>query len=162
MSVVDVRVNLADVERGIRALKENGRDLQRVFRAVGPEAREDQAKHARSAMGPDGPWPQRAASTTERLLARPRGRTAKGRKRARRRPGLLLGRLPKAIQLRATRSDLTISSTVEWADVHHSGGTAGRGSRIPQREFLWWSQPFVERVVDLIERFVIEPWERGR
>lgn len=175
---VDVRVNLADVENGLEAMKRAGGEMGRVFRALKPFALADQAAHRISGMGPDGPWPARARSTQDRLQERSRlvvtrTQTTRGKRsngfrvgsgsriRTRRRAVEPLGTLPRAIRIRADQAGITIEAMIEWASAHRDGATVGRGSRLPARDFLWWSEEFVELAVTSIEEFVIVPWTKG-
>lgn len=176
--VVDVRVNLKDVEDGIAAMKAAAGEMRRVMVALKPFARKDQESHAIARMSSTGPWPARARTTLDKVEKRSRlvvvkTQTTRRKRNAagnltggakivtRKRATEPLGSIPKSVRLRARADELIGDSTIGWAGAHNKGATVGRGSRIPMREFLWWSPPFVELAVNAIEDYVIIPWKKG-
>lgn len=174
MSLIDVRVNLADVDQAIRESKALAGELGRVFRALKPWAKRDQLDHAARTQGPDGPWPARARATLERRQQRSRvvvtrRQTTRARKGAgagaaivtRQRAIWPLGTLPRSIRYRAERDALRASAGVDWAQAHIDGAIVGRGSKLPARDYLWFSDPFLDMVAATIEDFVIAPWRGG-
>lgn len=174
MTLVDVKINLTDVDKAIAESKALARELGRVFRALKPWAKRDQLDHAALTQGPDGPWPVRARATLERRQQRSRvvvtrRQTTRARKGGgagasivtRQRATWPLGTLPKSIRYRAERDALRASSGIEWAQAHIDGATVGRGAKLPARNYLWFSDPFLDMVAASIEDFVIAPWRGG-
>lgn len=173
MSLIDVRIDLADVDRAIRESKALAGELGRVFRALKPWAKRDQLDHAARTQGPDGPWPVRARATLERRQQRSRvvvtRQTTRARKGAgagaaivtRQRAIWPLGTLPRSIRYRAERDALRASSGIAWAQAHIDGLTVGHGAKLPARDYLWFSDPFLDMVAATIEDFVIAPWRGG-
>ncbi|MGL5361487.1 MAG: phage virion morphogenesis protein [Bosea sp. (in: a-proteobacteria)] len=119
--MLTAKVDLSDVERGLSALYERGQSARGALDYLRRPARRDQIDHGRKQSGPDGRWPRRV-----------RGRGRPNRRR-------LLGRLTSATFTKVSRSALTLESRVKWSQIHQQGGKAGRGARIPERRFLWWS-----------------------
>lgn len=174
MSLVDVRVNLADVDKAIRESKALAGELGRVFRALKPWAKRDQLDHAARTQGPNGPWPVRARATLERRQQRARvvvtrRQTTRARKGGgagasivtRQRATWPLGTLPRSIRYRSERDALRASSGIDWAQAHIDGAIVGRGAKLPARDYLWFSDPFLDMVAATIEDFVIAPWRDG-
>lgn len=175
MSLIDVKINLEDVEKAIASSKALGRELGRVFQALKPWAKRDQLDHAARTQGPDGPWPVRARATLERRLQRSRvvvtrRQTSRARKGSggagssivtRQRATWPLGTLPRSIRYRAERDALRATSGIDWAQAHIDGATVGRGAKLPSRNYLWFSDPFLDLVAGTIEDFVIAPWRGG-
>lgn len=143
MSLIDVKVTV-NLGGAFRMLSRMQRiDVRKTFKRVEPSARHDQQQHDRALEGPDGRWPQLAASTIERRT-RPRGRDKKGRNRSW--PTKLLGRMPKSIQSITSSKSLIIRSRVKkFSMVHQAGGIVGHGARIPRRQYLWISQWLKDR-----------------
>lgn len=128
----DVSGVLRDIER----VRQLARSPRVVLRSMRTPVRRDQMAHGRAAAASDGAWPKRAAATVE----------GRGKKRAKIRRRRLLGKLSSAIKIFIDRSTLTVQSMVKWSAIHQHGGIAGRGARIPRREFLWFSPDFLSEV----------------
>lgn len=141
-------VKLDHVQRGLDEMNRRGLRPSIVLAGLRKPARKDQSQHARKKEGPDGAWPKRARATAY-------GRGAK-RKRLRRRR--LLGRLPSALNMKVTRSSLTVQSKVPWSGVHQHGGRAGNGARIPQRHFLWFSDEILDLAAERLQDHVKGGW----
>lgn len=148
MDVAVSGVDMRDVMRGLDAIYARGRDTRPVLASLRVPARRDQAAHGKAQSGPDGRWKPRAASTTE-------GRSKRRRKIRRRR---LLGRLSTAVVTRVERGGLLVQSQIAWSEVHQSGGTVGRGAKIPARPFLWWSQEILDEVAARITDHLGKGW----
>lgn len=56
-----------------------------------------------------------------------------------------MGRLPTAVTYKATSRTLSGTSKAAWSGVHMTGGTVGKGSRLPARPFLWMSDEFIDQ-----------------
>jgi hypothetical protein len=143
-----VGVDLTRVQRGLDALYARGRDTRPVLAAMRIPARKDQMQHGKEQQGPNGPWKRRAASTTS-------GRSKRRRQIRRRR---LLGRLSSAVVTRVARGGMVVESQVAWSEIHQSGGTAGRGAKIPARPFLWWSREILDEIAAKITEYVGKGW----
>lgn len=111
-------------------------NLRPGFVSARGDLRADLRDHAKKQQGPDGTWPARAGS------------------RRNRRPRKLLGRLPGALSIRSTRDRMVARSLVDWSAIHKTGGTAGRGARIPARDWLWASDVALTRIAGVLARFV--------
>lgn len=172
--VVDVQVKLGDVERGLGDMEARASTLNSVFQALKRPARQDQEDHARRAMGRDGPWPRRSQATLEKLDDRVSRIVISKRKRKSWRAGTrvtirtvkrqiasnILGRLPGGVRfsVRGGR-ELVGRNRVTWSGVHNEGGVAGHNARIPEREFLWFSDRFLEVMTDAVELHVVSGWD---
>lgn len=71
-----------------------------------------------------------------------------------------LGRLKGAIAFVVRATELIAKSKVPWAGVHQHGGTAGKGSHIPQRTFMWAGNDLVRvvgaKIVERVEQLFKE------
>ena len=146
--MIAAKVDLDHVQRGLDEMVRRGMRPGLVLGSLRKPARKDQMEHGKAKQGPDGPWPARAASTTQ----------GRGKRRARIRRRRLLGRLSSAINIYVRRSALVVQSKVRWSNVHQQGGTAGRGARIPERRFLWWSGELLDHVAKRLLDHVGEGW----
>ncbi len=61
----------------------------------------------------------------------------------------LLGKLRTSIFAKMTNTSITIDSRVKWADVHNSGGQAGKGAHIPARTFLEVDERSAEQLAQI-------------
>lgn len=146
---VSAGIDLKVVEEGLDELLRSGRSAARVLGAFKTTARKDQASHGKARESSSGAkWAPRSAATTQ----------GRGKRRARIRRRRLLGRLSTALNITTTPSSLVVTSKIPWSGIHQDGGTAGRGSRIPAREFLWWSEELLERVAFAIVSNTMERW----
>ncbi len=144
MSVsLSATVDVRDVDRAIEEMLRAGHNLGPAFRIAKPIMRADQREHASRRMGPDGPWPQRAASS----LAKAR----RGRKRTRK----PLGKLPTATTYTATSTGLRAVSRVPWSGAHQFGARVGRGAQLPARPFLWISDELAGKVASIFATHVV-------
>jgi hypothetical protein len=155
---VSARLDLSDVDKGMESLRSVR--LRPVFNALRKPLRDDQKDHAADQAGPDGQWAPRAASTMARLSRRRRGRTASGRRRRPRRPGRLLGRIPRIFDVRASEGGLVAENRAKYSLVHQEGGTVGRGARIPARPFLWFSGGFLTAAEEALGKALEIEWGR--
>lgn len=114
-------------------------DLRKAFGKARKPTRGDQKDHRLKQVGSEGPWAPRAASTMAK-------RSSPSRRRARK----LLGRLPNALILTATRQSIVARSRVKWSLAHQRGGIVGHGARLPAREFLWPSDSLLLKVARII------------
>lgn len=117
-----------DAVQGLDALERRSHALGAAFRSLKQPLKLDQRDHAKQHMGPHGPWVAQAASTRARRLSSPKHR-----------PRRLLGRLPTAMDYRATATSVSGTSRVPWAAAHIDGARVGHGAKLPAREFLWIS-----------------------
>jgi len=136
---IGARLNLSFLDRAKAAW--NAPDLRPAWKEARKPARADQREHAKEEEGPDGPWIPRRSRT--------RARSKSGRRRRARK---LLGRLPRALQIKHDKRRLLIRSRVRWSGVHQEGGVAGRGAQIPARTFLWPSDELLGKVAEIVAR----------
>jgi len=151
----------------LEAVKRAGKDLRPVFKLMKPVLRVDVGVHFARSMAPDGAWPGRSQASWQRLR-HTKGNTyrkgkrkgalnAKGLKRFRNQ----LGRLKGAYRFKLYSHRMEMISRVPWAGVHQHGGTVGRGSRIPKREFMWASRQSLERYHNFCGKLLLEAFKRG-
>lgn len=131
--VLHTEVSLRGALSTLDALRAAGADTRPAFKAMRKPLRSDLRAHAKAQEGPGGAkWPER--KPPRRL----KGRAGEPRKLARKRSRRVLGKLPNATGLRVERRAIyAISKVKKWSRVHNEGGKAGRGARIPQRQYLW-------------------------
>ncbi len=183
-AVADVHIDFRGVDRGFDALAQRAETIGTVFQALKRPAKQDQDDHAKRAMGPDGPWPRRAVATAIKSddraakvrLSRRRNRkwkfssSGQGWQRGTKvtttttrygRARNILGRLPSATRYTVRGGDELVAEVrrPDWGGAHNRGDTVGRGVRLPRREFLWWSDRFLELMTEAIELHVIKGWD---
>lgn len=132
--LIIARVNAYGVLASLLKLK--AFDVTNALKSLRAPMHQDQRDHRAHEQGPTTKW-QPLASTTKASYAR------RGQRRNRR----ILGRLPNARTAQIRGSTLYMRSRVKWSLAHQDGPTrVGRGSRIPNRQFLWISKPFMREV----------------
>lgn len=166
---IAARLDVADVERHFRGMAGRAADLTPVWSALRSPMRADQRDHARAQSGPEGRWPRRAKATEDRARSHARGtrrrmrnakRKAKFHDKPRRRfrATKLLGSMPNRtvkVQGLPASSGLVAWSMVPWSGAHQNGGRVGRGSLLPQRQFLWISNSFLEQAARIVEERIV-------
>lgn len=145
--MIEARVNLSLVDRVLNGLRSP--DLRPAWKEARKPLRADIRDHRRKQEGPDGTWAPRAAAT--------RTRSKSGR---RARP--MLGKLPTALQTLSDRNRVAMKSRVAWSDVHQTGGTVGRGSKLPPRPFLYASEKALEIIADLVVKYLARAFRGER
>lgn len=169
------KINFDDaaVQAGLEGMRYRGSRLHEVFKALRPELRDELKRRAKEESGPEGSWAPRAAATRQRLAER--GATKTTTRTQRRKKGFsgplrqttttkqlanTLGRLPGSVTTRVTPRSLIAESKVPWAGIHNEGGTAGRGSRIPARPFVFMSEEFLRQAQRDLADFVFQGWTK--
>lgn len=127
------------------------KDFRAVFKKLRKPMNKDQTEHRDQQRGPRGPWAPLAASTKARYAR-------EGKRRNRR----ILARLPNPRQSILSAEALIIRSRVRWSMAHQVGPTrVGRGSILPQRQFLWISKSLLKVARREFSRALWSRW-RGR
>ena len=149
---ITASLDLRDLDKGIRGMKVSARDLKTAFRQAAPEWRKDIRDHGKKREGPDAKWEPLAAST-------------KAKRKARRRAGkkvavAVLGKLRTAFGITFARDHIEAKSKIPWAGVHFWGGTAGKGAKIPSRDWLYASDDFMVALVRRIRFAIIKGFAR--
>ena len=148
---IDMRLDLEDVIDGFESMKRRGRNLSAVWRELEPIAKRDQTEHARLQEGPDGPWqPLDSSTRARRLQSKRRTARSKGRRRPKRVGRRLLGRLPRLVRVAFNRDTFLVRSKVPWSGAHQDGAAVGRGARVPQRQHVYFSKQFLDRIADAV------------
>ena len=167
-----IELDLTQFDKATRRMIKAGANLKPVFQRKRKEFRADQKDHFKQQRASDGStWPKNSEATREKRLSRG-GRAAKftkkGRLRkpvARRLNKVLSARLISGTKFKATKREMVLRSlrhALGWATVHQHGGVVGRGSRLPQREFLWVSDPFLRKFVEAAQLHLRGAWEKKR
>lgn len=161
-------VDWREVSAALKDAKAAGKNLKPVWKVIRRPLLEDQANHAKAQAGPDGGWPPHSRSYVLRRRARPRVRVGpqlqrrrRNRRRIVQRKLRMLGRLPKALRILATSNSISAISRVAWSGVHQTGGMAGKGRRMPRREFLWIGRGVLLYTVILLDKHIVEAFDRG-
>lgn len=117
-------------------------DVAKALKELRRPMHADQKDHRDHEQGPRARW-QPLASTTKASYAR------RGLRRNRR----LLARLPNARTAQIKQDTLYMRSRVKWSLAHQDGPTrVGRGSIIPNRQFLWISRGFMKETQRVFKR----------
>lgn len=181
-----VTVDVNEVVDGFSAMKDNAKDLRRPFRKFQPVLGADIVDHFVQRQGPDHSWPDWAPSYKKKLMDKPIKRNGmyfnrrelisawRGTYTAQQNAHVIerdvqrhlmpkmLGRLRGTRAWSVQRQMLLADATkvVRWSFIHQWGGTAGRGSKIPQRQFMWVSEEKLETLAQLIlEHLLSTSWK---
>lgn len=160
--LMSLNVDDADVRAGLAKLRLRGKSMRPVFLKLKKPFREDVKAHQKDRRGPDGPWAPRAESSKRRDRNAKTQKNGKSvRKFKRRRKGRLLGKLPTSgVSFKSGGDSISGASKIPWASVHQYGGTVGRGSVIPARPFLFFSETFLDRAEHEIGDYLESGWRR--
>jgi phage gpG-like protein len=171
------RIDLRDVENGLRAVQRAGGDLREVFAELKPFIRADISHHFDAQEGIEQDWAPLAQSTRDKIQGRFTGGSrdlkrfkyskkggfqlrAKYSKRMERRMTKPLFRLKGQTSYHINRASLRAVSRVPWAAAHDLGAVVGRGSRLPERSFMWISWPVLDRAIKIAEDHLHKAWTR--
>lgn len=146
--MIEGKVDLRGVNRALKQLGRLGQDLRPLFREARKPVLKDQREHRAKKQGPDGAWPLRAEATTERYRQM--------RRRGRKPPARLLGRLPTARKVIIERRRMVIESTVKWSMAHFKGK-----GRLPKREWFWISGSLLVELATVAKRKLEEYWAKA-
>lgn len=71
----------------------------------------------------------------------------------------ILGRISEVLEVIVGDGGVTLESktTKRWTDIHNKGGTAGHGSKIPQREYLKIEEEDLAILEGLLKEHILEP-----
>lgn len=123
-------------------------DVRGALKKLRKPMHRDQRDHRDRQRGPRGPWAALAATTLERYAR-------EGRRRNRR----ILGKLPNPKTTTVTAQALIVRSRVKWSLSHQDGPTrVGRGSILPQRQFLWISREMLKEAKREFRRAMWRRW----
>lgn len=139
-------MNIAPALRALDRLKKT--DRRKVFREARKPMRADIRDHAKQKTGPEGNWAPIASSTKDR------------RRRAGRKRGRLLGRLPLAIKIATGPTFIRATWMPRWATAHFRGQRVGHGARLPRRNPAWISRELRRKVGDLLMQALKRAWDR--
>lgn len=168
MATTDVNLDFGEVDRAIETMETRAKRLGPAFRELRKPFRADQVGHAKGEEGPSGKWPARSPLTEARRRARNRNvrqtkamKTIALRKATRRStPKRLLGRLPNAVVYRIGELYIRATSRAKFGGAHQQGATVGRGSKLPQRMFLWLSDRLLSSARDVLGNYVVKGWKK--
>jgi phage gpG-like protein len=151
--MIEGTFDMRDALAGLDAMDRQAEQKAAImFKELAKPARADVRQHQRDRKGIASSWPNRAQST----VARARRKSSRKRRKGRR--AGLLGGLPSTWKTSTNASELKLSHRVKWATIHDEGGTAGKGARIPKRQFMYWSPEFLEESVEAFAEFVMGAW----
>lgn len=139
-------LDISDVQAGFRGMLRRSDRSRSFFLELLISARREVRDHQRDRRGETSRWPNRARSTQISHGKGPRAR--------------LLGRLPWAWKSTASADGLLMRHMVPWSGVHDRGGVAGRGARIPRRQFSYLSAGFVGDTKSEYADYVLEGYKK--
>jgi phage gpG-like protein len=141
---VSVRVNLNGVDRRMRELVESFDDLSEPLKNSGTYMERSIGNRFRQAN-----WTPLSA-TTQRIHPR----------RAGGKPLNDTGRLRSSVTSgavkRVSSKQLRYGTNLVYAPIHNFGGTAGWGSRIPKREYLYFDAENERQIKRIFEDYIEE------
>lgn len=148
MTEVEATVNLADVERALDRVGRFGMDLTRIHTALRVPLMRDQKRHRQQQSGPNGSWRPLSPFTIEK-------QRAQARRKGKRRPRKMLGKLPTAFKVYITRKSIALVSRVPWSGAHQEGNES---DNLPARTFFWLSTEVMRDFVSIIEKKAGDTW----
>lgn len=148
--MISGKIELGDVESGFRSLdRATTARKNAAFAEIKPLAKKDLRAKRKIKAGPSGaPWDP---GDPESL------RKARRNRRRNRRAGNL-GKLPTAWKSQQEPEQLRFVNAIEYAGLHHAGGTAGQGAKIPARPFGYFSDEFAEQALQIWAETVLKAW----
>ncbi len=144
----DVTVSIVEVERALDRVGRFGMDMGKIHEALRRPLMRDQREHRSKQTGPGGAWRPLSPFTIEK-------QKAQARRKGKRRPRLMLGKLPTAFKIEVTRQSLKLTSRVKWSGAHQEGNSA---DELPARPFFWLSPKVMREFVAIIEKTAGKTW----
>ena len=165
---ISVKGDLRSIKKAMRKMERAGQNPKKVWRVLRKPLRKDQKEHMRAGKDSKGAkWKPLASSTVEGRLSKG-GRagkfTKRGKLKKKAQRGLskiLSQKLVSGAKVKITRKNLSITSKVPWAGVHQHGGRAGRGARIPAREFFYVGTPLIKQTALALARHISKAYNTG-
>ncbi len=143
----EIEIDLRALDKAMKRAEKAGVDLRPVFAKLRTPLRKDQKDHMRTQSGPSGKWPGLSTATREKRLKKGGRRGALTKKGKRRKSSkrklnfMLTSKLLKGAKIKVRPNQISIASKVPWSGAHQEGGRVGRGVTLPEREFMWVSDP---------------------
>lgn len=74
-----------------------------------------------------------------------------------------LGRIAQSISVHFEKATWEMFSRIEWAGAHNEGANVGRGGRtkLPKREFLFWTPERVEKFAEIAQQYMTEKFAKA-
>ena len=161
----EIEVDLRKLDKAFKRAEKAGVDLRPAFRKLRTPLRKDQKDHMRAQSGPDGKWPSLSTATREKRLkmgGRRGALTKKGklRKSAKRKLNFMLSsKLLKGAKIKVRPNQISITSKVSWSGAHQEGARVGRGANLPEREFMWISDPLFLQAIRRFAKHLASAFE---
>ena len=163
-----IKADLRSIKKAMRKMERAGADPRKVWRVLRKPLRKDQKEHMRAGEDSKGSkWKPLAASTIQGRLSKG-GRAGKFTKRGKMKKKTSRGlsrvlskKLVTGAKVKITRGSIKITSIVPWAGVHQKGGRAGRGSRIPAREFFYVGDGLIRQTSRALAKHISEAYNKG-
>ncbi len=164
---INIDWDTREVVAGLNMMRKRGADLRPWSRKLKKPFRRSLIDAARAGQSPTGEhWRKRSARTADRdrrgksvVVKKPgKGRSGPVRRRIqkRRKKTRILGRLPTMLRMQSQRLSFVAVNRVQWAIAHHEGGRVGRGSVLPPRPFMEFSNKFLDLSDKILMAHVFE------
>lgn len=75
--------------------------------------------------------------------------------------GQLLGSIANSFQITWDKTTWAMRSEIPWAGAHEVGATVGHGSKLPKREFLYWTPADLQKFSELAQAHFVKQFEKG-
>ncbi len=143
----EIEIDLRALDKAMRRAQKAGVDLRPAFAKLRTPLRKDQKDHMRAQSGPDGKWPSLSTATREKRLkmgGRRGALTKKGkqRKSSKRKLNFMLSSaFLKGAKIKVRPTQISETSKLSWSGAHQEGLRVGGGVTLPEREFMWISDP---------------------
>ncbi|HEU02891.1 hypothetical protein LCGC14_0605500 [marine sediment metagenome] len=164
----EIEIDLRGLDKAMKRALKAGTDLRPAFRKLRTPLRKDQKDHMRAQSGPGGKWPGLSTATVEKRLkmgGRRGALTKKGKRRKsskRKLNFMLSSSFLKGIKTRIFPTLIGIRAIGDVAALHQGGGKVGGGVTVPQREFLWISDPLFARALRTFAKHLASAFEGKR
>ncbi len=161
----ELEVDLRQLDKAMTRANKAGIDLRPAFRKLRTPLRKDQKDHMRAQSGPTGKWPSLSTATREKRMkmgGRRGALTKKGKRRKsskRKLNFMLTSKLLKGAKIKPRQREIRITSKVKWSGAHQEGARVGRGANLPEREFMWISDPLFLQAQRLFAKHLASAFE---
>lgn len=177
--MISLKIETKGVQAWLKEMQVKAKNLKPVMSTLVQAAKDDQTDHFKGQASPHGKWAP-LSKWTRRIPKQKQYRASslvKGRKSVtygktgqrlgvskyiRLKPGTrMLGRLNNATTAKVyTDGNLVVRSRVAFSGVHQKGAKVGKGAVVPAREFIWFSQKFLDRAVATVGQFMVKEQRR--
>ena len=133
----------------LKKMKRNAANPTSLTRLLSVFLFKDVVDHFKKESGKTSRWQKLSSVTTQQRR--------RGKRRGSNKILQDTGALKGSLRASSTRFQAMVGTNIQYAGIHNEGGLAGKGKKvkIPKRQFLWASKPFLSATKKIVGKFYI-------